>query len=107
MEETYAWIVAGAAAGGVVLGVFVLTAYITNTSVRWALRALAAVWLLLPWPIQVVEGYYAPAAVVALFEGLFNRDGNPVPPLSALALASAFVIVVFVIAGWVRDRRGA
>jgi len=61
---------------------------------------------MLPWRIEVVEGQYAPAYIVALFEGVFRADGNPRPALIALALASIVVIVLFLIVGAVRRVRG-
>ncbi len=64
-----------------------------------AAAALCAVWLMLPWSIQVVEGQYAPAFIVALFEGVFRTDGNPRPALMALALVSLLVIIVFLVVG--------
>ena len=88
METTVAWIVVAAAGLGTLAGIFVLTRRIGNAWLRSLLRCLAAVWLLLPWNIQVVEGEYAPAFIVALFEGVFRADGNPRPALMVLALAS-------------------
>jgi hypothetical protein len=63
--------------------------------------------LLVPAKIQVVEGEYAPAFIVALFEGAFREGGNPRPALMALALASLLVIVVFLlraVVGLIRGR---
>jgi hypothetical protein len=107
VEEIYAWVVAVAAGLGVLLGILALTAFIANGWLRWLLRVLAAVWLLLPWPIQVVDGYYAPAIIVVIFEGLFNRQGDPWPPLTALGVASAVVVIVFLIGSLFRPRRAA
>jgi hypothetical protein len=107
MEETYAWLITTAAGLGVMLGILVLTSFIVTGWVRWMVRATAAVWLLLPWPVQVVEGYYAPAVIVALFEGLFNRHGNPWPPLVALAALTAIILVVSMVAGMWPGRRHA
>ncbi len=80
---------------------------IGNAWLRSLLRCLAAVWLLLPWNIQVVEGEYAPAFIVALFEGVFRADGNPRPALMVLTLASLLVIIVFLIVGAVRRVRAS
>jgi hypothetical protein len=107
MEEIYGWIIAVAAGLGVIWGVFVVTRYLATGWVRWMVRALAAVWLLLPWPIQVVEGYYAPAVIVALFEGVFNRHGNPWPPLAALVVVSTVLVVLFIIGGLWRERHAS
>jgi hypothetical protein len=106
METVYAWIVVGVAGLGTLAGVFVLTRWIKTAWLRSLLRCLAAVWLMLPWRIEVVEGQYAPAYIVALFEGVFRADGNPRPALIALALASIVIIVLFLIVGAVRRVRG-
>jgi hypothetical protein len=107
METVYAWIVVGVAGLGTLAGIFVLTRSIRIAWLRSLLRCLAAVWLMLPWRIEVVEGQYAPAYIVALFEGVFRADGNPRPALIALALASIVVIVLFLVAGAVRRVRAS
>jgi len=107
METVVAWVVVGVAGLGALAGIFVLTRSITNAWLRSLLRCLAAVWLMLPWRIEVVEGQYAPAFIVALFEGIFRAGGNPRPALMVLAIASLFVIALFLIVGAVRRVRGA
>jgi len=97
METLVAWGVVVAAGLGALVGVFALTRWIETPLIRWLLRVLAAVWMLLPWKIQVVEGYYAPAFIVALFEGVFRSDGNPRPPLMLLALVTLLVLAVFLV----------
>jgi hypothetical protein len=99
MEATIAWIVVAVAGLGTLVGLFLLTRWITNGWLRWLVLTLCAVWLLLPWNIQVVEGQYAPAFIVALFEGAFRTDGNPRPALMVLALVSLLVIIVFLVVG--------
>ena len=106
METVYAWIVVGAAGLGTLAGIFVLTRSIRIAWLRSLLRCLAAVWLMLPWRIEVVEGQYAPAYIVALFEGVFRAGGDPWPALSALTAASLLVIVVLLIAAVVGRMRG-
>jgi hypothetical protein len=106
METVVAWVVVGVAGLGALAGIFVLTRSITNAWLRSLLRCLAAVWLMLPWRIEVVEGQYAPAFIVALFEGIFRAGGNPRPALMVLAIASLFVIALFLIVGAVRRVRG-
>ena len=105
METTVAWIVVALAGLGTLAGVFVLTRSIGNAWLRSLLRCLAAVWLLLPWNIQVVQNEYAPAFIVALFEGVFRADGNPRPALMVLALASLVVLIVFLVVGAVQRVR--
>jgi hypothetical protein len=105
METTVAWIVVALAGLGALAGIFVLTRFISNPWLRSLLRCLAAVWLLLPWNIQVVQNEYAPAFIVALFEGVFRADGNPRPALMVLALASLVVLIVFLVVGAVQRVR--
>jgi hypothetical protein len=107
VEEIYGWVFVGVAGLGALAGIFILTRAIARAWLRTLLRCLAAVWLLLPWHIEVVEGKYAPAFIVALFEGLLRSDGNPRPALTALAIGSLVVIVVLLIAAAVRRARGA
>ena len=105
MEMVIAWIVVGVAGLATLAGVFMLTRSIATPWLRSLLRCLAAVWLMVPSPIQAVGGYYAPAYIVALFEGFLRPDGNPKPALFVLALASLVVVVVFLIAGAIRWAR--
>jgi len=97
MDVLIAWSIVVAAGLGALAGVFVLSRRIESALVRSIVRCLAAVWLLLPWSIQVVPGQYAPAFVVALFEGIFRADGSARAPLIGLGLASALVLTVFLV----------
>jgi hypothetical protein len=105
MAEIYGWAVVAAAGLATLAGVFLLTRAIAHPWLRTSLRCLATVWLLLPWQIGVVEGKYAPAFIVAIFEGFFRRGGNPWPALTALGIASLVVIIVLLIAAVVRRTR--
>jgi hypothetical protein len=105
MESVYAWGVVALAGLGTLAGVFVLTRRIKSPSLRSLLRCLAAIWLMLPWKIQAVEGEYAPAFIVALFEGVFRAGGNPRPALIVLGIASAFVVLLFALLALVRRLR--
>jgi hypothetical protein len=105
MEEIYGWVFVAVAGLGALAGIFILTRAIDTPWLRTLLRCLAAVWLLLPWRIEVVEGKYAPAFIVALFEGLLRSDGNARPALTALASASLVVIVIVLVAAVIRRVR--
>jgi len=94
MNYAYVWIIVALAGLGTVAGVFVFSRSIKWIWLRTLLRCLALVLLLLPAGIQVIEGYYAPAFIVALFEGVFKSDGNPWPALQTLGAGSLLVIVV-------------
>src|SRR5262249_26018323 len=107
MEYSIAWTVVVAAGVGVLIGVYALTRPIESGWLRALICWLVAVWLLVPWKIQVVEDHYAPAYIVALFEGVFRADGNPRPPLILLALATIFVLIPFLVIGAFRWARSA
>jgi hypothetical protein len=106
METLIAWGFVLGAGLGAVLGVVLLTRPIKTLWLRSLLRCLATVWLMLPAPIEVVAGQYAPAYVVALFESVFRVNGNPKPALAILLAGTAVVALIFILAGLVgRDRR--
>jgi hypothetical protein len=94
MNYAYVWIVVALAGLGTVAGVFVFSRAIKWEWLRTLVRCLALVTLLLPAGIQVIEGYYAPAFIVVLFEGLFKQDGNPWPALQTLGAGCLLVIVL-------------
>jgi hypothetical protein len=102
-------------AWGVVLGaglatlacVFILTRRIPSPWWRTLVRCLAAVWLLMPAAIQALPGYYAPAFIVAIFEGLFRTDGQPAPALLVLTTASLIVVVFLLVVLALNARRTA
>lgn len=100
-EMFVAWVVVGLAGLATLAGIFVLTRSIPIPWLRSLVRCLAAVWLLLPAKIQVVAGYYAPAYIVLMFEGLFRRDGDPGPALNTLITGTLVVFALFLgLAAW-------
>ena len=105
-----AWIVVGAAGLATLAGVFVLTRFIPLLWLRSLVRCLAAVWLLIPAKIQVVSGYYAPAFIVVIFEGMFRREGDPGPAIVALTAGTLVVVALFLSVAawhWQQSRNGA
>ena len=79
-----AWtIIAGAG-----LACLVFVGLLLRHSVRplllWPALALLAAVMLVPAPHPGAEGTWAPAFVVALFEGLFQTDGKPTTALRLL-----------------------
>lgn len=90
-----AWIVVALAGLGTLAGLFVLTRRIPQPWLRSLVRCLAAVWLLLPAKIQIVPGYYAPAYIVLIFEGVFRAGGDPRPALTVLIMGTLVVVALF------------
>ena len=73
---------------------FLLTRRVRNQWFRTLLRCLAAVWMFIPAPVPGYEGQYAPAYVVALFESVFQRGGDPKVAFAILAGGSVFVAIL-------------
>ena len=76
----------------------------------WPALSVLAVLLLLPAPHPGSEGTYAPAFVIALFEGVFQASGQPT---TALRLLLAGLLVAMVLSAGIaglfslRKRSGA
>lgn len=106
MEYLTAWIVVGVAGLGALAGVFILSRGISSPLLRSLVRVLAAVVLLVPAPIGVVEGFYAPAFVVLLLEGAVRPGGSATPALTMLGVTAAIAVAAVIVA-FVLSRRGA
>lgn len=106
MEYLTAWIVVGVAGLGALAGVFLLSRAIPWPLLRSLVRVLAAVLLLVPAPIGVIEGYYAPAFVVLLMEGVLRGEGSATPALTMLGVAAGLAVFA-VFAAYLLNRRRA
>lgn len=101
-----AWLIIGGAGLAVALCLWMLTRPIPWTWLRTLVRCLIPIWLLLPAPIQVVDDRYAPAFIVAIFEGFFRSGGEPWPAIYALIAATSIVLAVILIWAALRWYRG-
>lgn len=54
---------------------------------RDLVRTLAVATLVVPVTAGSFDGFYAPAYIVLAFEAFLQREGDPIPALSALTLA--------------------
>ena len=104
MEYLTAWIVVGVAGLGALAGVFLLSRGIASPLLRSLIRVLAAVVLLVPAPIGVEEGFYAPAFVVLLLEGFVRPGGSASAALTMLGIAAALAVTA-VFVGFFLSRR--
>lgn len=82
-----------------------LTRGIRRGSVRWALRLLAGVFMVVPAPVPGYDGQYAPAFIVALFEAVFQKEGNPQTAFAVLVASGLLVLVVVTAVALLRWRR--
>jgi hypothetical protein len=100
-----AWVVITVAAvGGALAMHFWLRRHVSPLLHALAL-GIALGFFLLPAPVPGYDGHVAPAFVVAIFELLFQAEGQPAEALGILAIGCA-VIVALVLA-WHYLRRGA
>lgn len=90
---TLAWIVIVVAAVGGAVGLWQLTRSMAWRSGRLSLVVLALVFFLIPAPIPGIEGGIAPAFVVAIFEYLFQNDGQPRVSLTLLGVGLGAVLL--------------
>ena len=90
--------VAAIAAAGAAIGLHMaLRSYRRAARLRYPLALLVAVWALLPWPIAGDSDHLAPAFIVLLFRGLFEPDGEPGSVAVGLLLATAIVLVLYLV----------
>ncbi len=106
MDYTTPWIIVVAAGAATAIALYPLLRKWRSSFLRWSVIGLV---LVLAWVPAAVPGYpdqYAPALIVALFEGVFQTGGNAMP---AIRLLSGFVVVmlaVVTLVHLVRARRG-
>ena len=91
-----AWLVVFGAGLATLAFWFLLTRPVPWFWLRTTLRCVVAGWLLLPAPVPNYPGQYAPAFVVALFELVFQKEGQPAQALQILLLGT--VIILFLLA---------
>ena len=80
------------------VGLFYLTREFNPPGLQLLIRILIPVWLLLPAPVPNFPGNYAPAFLIAIFEGLLQVDGQPGQSLRLLLFASTAVMLG--VLGW-------
>lgn len=104
-DNEMAWLIV-AGAGLLALGFwFLITRGIKHDLLRSWLRCVAAILMLLPAPVPGYQGEYAPAYIVALFEAVFQQDGEPLQAF--IILGGGVLVVTILLLGWalLRPRR--
>ena len=106
MSEPIAWAAALAAALLAFVCIWVLTRALRSRFLRIWLRALSLSLMLTPAPLPNFEGYYAPAYIVALFEAVFQLQGQPGQSMKLLLASCLLATVVAALWSWLGpDRR--
>ena len=105
MSESIAWTAALAAALLAFVGIWRLTRTLRSRFLRIWLRALSLVLMLTPAPVPKFEGHYAPAYIVALFEAVFQLQGEPAQSVKLLLASCLLASVVAALWSWFAHRR--
>ncbi len=100
-----AWLVIVVAAAAGALSLWFFAARWIAAPVRLWLVVFALAFFLLPAPIPQVPGGWAPAFVIAIFELLFQIDGQPQQSLVILGVGLGTVAVLCVLSLYRRSRR--
>ncbi len=107
LNDSLAWMVAAGAGVVLLLCMVFLTRNLNWWWLKWILRLVPAVALLLPVGVPGQPGFYAPALVVAPFEQFLQTDGQPSEAISRLIIilgALVGLITLAAIARWLRNR---
>lgn len=107
LNDSLAWMVAGGAGIVLFLCMLFLTRNLLWWWLKWVLRLVPPVALLLPAAVPGQPGFYAPALIVAPFEQFLQTDGQPEAAISRLVLilgALVGLITLAAIARWARNR---
>ena len=97
MGYVWGWILCLAATAVVIACGLWMTRRWKPLLLRDLVRAFAIATLLVPVTAGKFDGFYAPAYVVLMYEGLFVADGDPIPALSALTLAWGAALVTTIV----------
>jgi hypothetical protein len=92
-----AWLLVAAAAGLGGVGLVFLTRSILTRWLKWLLRLLPPVLMLVPAPVPGFSGNYAPAFVVLVFEGLFQSEGSVAAALTILITTTVLTVLLTVL----------
>lgn len=104
-DESIAWMIV-VGSGLLALGFwFLITRSVGNGFLRSWLRCLAAVCMLLPAPLPGYPGHFAPAYVVALFEAVFQENGEPQQAFIILGGGAILVTILLIAWSLLRPRR--
>ena len=107
LNDSLAWMVAVGAGFVLFLCMVFLTRNLNWWWLKWVLRLVPAIALLLPVAVPDQPGFYAPAFVVAPFEQFLQTEGRPGEAISRLIVILGGVvglITLAAIARWARNR---
>jgi len=107
LNDSLAWLIAAGAALMAFLCLLFLTRNWRSWWLKWLVRLIPPVALILPVGVPGSQGFYAPAIVVAPFEKYLQEDGDPTNAIVRLLMVGAALVGLIslaAIARWARLR---
>ena len=107
LNDSLAWLIAGGSALVMFICLLFLSRNWRSWWLKWLIRLIPPVAMLLPVGVPGSQGFYAPAIIVAPFEKYLQEDGEPGnaitrPILVVVALTG--LISLAALARWLRTR---
>ncbi len=109
LNDSLAWLIAGGAAFVMFLCLIFLSRNWRSWWLKWVVRLIPPVAMLLPVGVPGSQGFYAPAIIVAPFEKYLQEDGDPTNAIARLTLVIAALVGLIslaAVARWARTRSG-
>ncbi len=109
MAYSTAWLIIVAAGCVAVVAVYMMIRRVTSGYLRALVCALILAMMLTPAPVPEHPLNYAPAFIVAVFEGIFQASGNPGVAMRLLVAGAVLAIACVTLGtlGLRRFRRGS
>ena len=107
LNDSLAWLIAGGAALVMFVCLLFLSRNWRSWWLKWLVRLIPPVAMLLPAGVPGSQGFYAPAVIVAPFEKYLQEDGDPGNAFVRLIMvtgALSALISLAALARWARTR---
>ena len=107
LNDSLAWLIASAAALLMLLCLIFLTRNWGWWWLKWVVRLVPPIALVLPVGVPGSSGFYAPAFVVALFEQFLQENGDATAAVARLVMVVGAVVCLVTLAAlarWGRNR---
>lgn len=105
MSYVVAWIVALLVGCLGTVSVYFLTRELAPGWAKNMLRSLPGVLLLVPAPVPGFSGHFAPAFIVAIFEGLFQSNGRSLGASTILATTIVVTVALVLLVSYLSKPR--
>jgi len=105
LNDSLAWLIAGGAAVVMFICLLFLSRNWRSWWLKWVIRLIPPVAMLLPVGVPGSQGFYAPAIIVAPFEKYLQEDGDPTNAISRLIMVIVALVAIISLAAFARWMR--